>query len=190
MSSPVNLPWTEWLPTQRWYAGRSRTLASADTVEVVPLRPHLDLILVDVTYTNGSAERYQVVVQWDSAPPSSNGARIDDRAFDGLHDPASAQFLLSLIDSGATIGNVTFIKEPDVTLPLDVVPRVSKAEQSNTSVVFADQAIFKLFRRVAAGINPDIELNRVLGRAKNRHVARLLGSFETTMDGQPCPWEW
>ncbi len=187
MSSPVNLPWTEWLPTQRWYAGRSRTLASADTVEVVPLRPHLDLILVDVTYTNGSAERYQVVVQWDSAPPSSNGARIDDRAFDGLHDPASAQFLLSLIDSGATIGNVTFIKEPDVTLPLDVVPRVSKAEQSNTSVVFADQAIFKLFRRVAAGINPDIELNRVLGRAKNRHVARLLGSFETTMDGQPCP---
>ena len=186
MSSPVNLPWTEWLPTQRWYAGRSRTLSSADTVEVVPLRPGLDLMLVDVAYTNGTAERYQVVVQWDSTAPTSN-ARIDDRAFDALHDPTSAQFLLSLIDSGATIGNVTFTKEPDVTLPLEVVPRVSKAEQSNTSVVFADQAIFKLFRRVAAGINPDIELNRVLGRAKNRHVARLLGSFETTMDGQPCP---
>lgn len=187
MSSPVNLPWTEWLPTQRWYAGRSRMLTSADTVEVVPLRPHLDLMLVDVAYTNGTSERYQVVVQSDSAPPSSDGARIADNAFDGLHDPSSAQFLLSLIDSGATIGDVTFTKEPDVTLPLDVIPRISKAEQSNTSVVFADQAIFKLFRRVAAGINPDIELNRVLGRAKNRHVARLLGSFETTMDGQPCP---
>ncbi|WP_304413812.1 phosphotransferase [Mycobacterium sp. EPa45] len=183
----MNLPWSEWLPTQRWYAGRSRTLTSAHTAEVVPLRPKLDLMLVDVAYTNGSAERYQVVVQWDSAPPSSNGAKIDDGAFDGLHDPSSAQFLLSLIDSGATIGSVTFTKEPDVTLPLEVTPRVSKAEQSNTSVVFADQAIFKLFRRVAAGINPDIELNRVLGRAKNRHVARLLGSFETTMDGQPCP---
>jgi maltokinase len=127
------------------------------------------------------------VVQWDSARKSDDAARIGGGAFDGLHDPASAQFLLSLIDSGATIGDVTFTKEPDVTLPLDVVPRVSKAEQSNTSVVFGDQAIFKLFRRVAGGINPDIELNRVLGRAKNRHVAKLLGSFETTMDGQPCP---
>lgn len=187
MSSPVTLPWTEWLPTQRWYAGRTRTLVSADTVDVVPLRPQLDLMLVDVTYTTGAPERYQVVVQWDSTPPANVGAIITDGAFDGLHDPSSAQFLLSLMDSGTTIGDVTFTKEPGVTLPLEVTPRVSTAEQSNTSVVFADQAIFKLFRRVAAGINPDIELNRVLGRAKNRHVARLLGSVDTTMDGQPCP---
>ncbi len=186
MSSPVNLPWTEWLPTQRWYAGRSRTLASARAAEVIPLRPQLDLVLVDVAYTDGSEERYQVVVQWDSDSPSA-AASIGDGAFDGLYDPSSAQFLLALIDSGTTIGGVTFTKEPDVTLPLEVTPRISSAEQSNTSVVFGDQAIFKLFRRVAAGINPDIELNRVLGRAKNRHVARLLGSFETTMDGQPCP---
>ncbi len=186
MSSPVNLPWSEWLPTQRWYAGRSRTLASARTAEVVSLRPQLDLVLVDVAYTDGSAERYQVVVQWDSSSPPA-GATIGNGAFDGMHDPSSAQFLLALIDSGATIGGVTFSKEPNVTLPLEVTPRISSAEQSNTSVVFADQAIFKLFRRVAAGINPDIELNRVLGRARNRHVARLLGSFETTMDGQPCP---
>ncbi|EHB55224.1 aminoglycoside phosphotransferase [Mycolicibacterium rhodesiae JS60] len=193
MTSPVNLPWTEWLPSQRWYAGRSRTLSSAETAEVFSLRPQLDLVLLDVTYTDGSSERYQVVVQWDSAPVAEYdtvatiGSDDAHTAYDGLYDPSSAQFLLSLIDSGATIGAITFTKEPDVTLAVGAAPRVSSAEQSNTSVVFDDQVIFKLFRRISIGINPDIELNRALGRAGNPHVAKLLGSFETVEDGQPCP---
>ncbi len=192
----MTLPFHEWLPLQRWYAGRSRELVSAEPAVCVPLREDLDLVLLDVSYTDGSSDRYQVIVEWHAGPieeyadVATIGADGDRTAYDALYDPAAGQYLLSLIDSSATVGpedaTVRFVKEPDVTLPLDIAPRLMGAEQSNTSVVFEQDAVLKIFRRITGGINPDIELNRALARAGNPYVARLLGSFETTCHGEPC----
>jgi maltokinase len=201
----MNLPFDEWIVQQRWYAGRNRELSSTAPAVVVSLRDDLDLVLLDVTYTEGPSERYQVIVRWDAgaadAATSSGspifeflniatiGAEGDRTAYDALYNPADAKYLLSLVDSSAAVGSpddtVRFVKEPGVTLPVDAAPRVSSAEQSNSSVIFEEEAVFKVFRRITPGTNPDIELNRVLARAGNEHVARLLGSYETTLDGEP-----
>lgn len=195
----MTLAFSEWIINRRWYAGRSRELATTEPAVVTPLRDDLDLVLLDITYTDGFSERYQVLVRWSSVPldgfgdaaligvvPGPDGDRY---AYDALFDPEAARHLLSLIDSSATVGELSFSREPGVALPVDAPPKVSGAEQSNTSVIFGKDAMLKVFRRVAPGVNPDIELNRVLARAGNGHVATLLGSYETTWQGpgsEPC----
>ena len=150
----MNPDWAQWLPRQRWYAGRDRVLSSVQPRVVLPLRDGVNLTLLDITYTDGSAECYQVVV-----PPEA--------------ESAAARQLLGLM-------------EPDAVPPVGGTGRVIGSEQSNTSLVLGEQIILKLFRRVAIGVHPDIELNRILGAAGNPHVAPLLGSCEITDGGEPC----
>ena len=193
---PAGLPWAEWLPTRRWYAGRNRQLAKADPFLVVELGGEQQLVLIDVGYTDGTADRYQVIVSWDVdlAPEYAQIAMIGTHgghtAYDALYDAAATRFLLSLIDSSAQRGDVTFTPEPGVALPVRADSRVSEAEQSNTSVIVEEEVVLKVFRRIRAGINPDIELNAALGRAANPHVPRLLGSYqiELTGDSGPLPY--
>jgi maltokinase len=190
-SAALDLPFAEWLPKQRWYAGRGRHIRSVAPHTVVALREDLDLTLLDVDYADGSTERYQLLIRWDTTPIGAagdvatigaDGART---ASDALHDPAVGKYLLALVDQSATVAALQFTKEPNAQLPVDAEGRLVGVEQSNTSVVFEQAAVFKVFRRVSAGINPDVELNRELARAGNPHVARLLGSFEAVLDGEP-----
>jgi maltokinase len=179
------LPFTDWLPHQRWYAGRNRTLTDVRPAVVTPLPDQVDHVLLDAHYEDGGTERYQVFVGWDLNVISELqaaaliGADGDRTGSDALYDEQSAQRLLGLIDTGATVDGIRFVPEPGVALPVQAPARVVDAEQSNTSVVFDSAAILKVFRRVTPGINPDLELNRVLARAGCPNVARLLGAVES-----------
>jgi maltokinase len=186
------LPYADWLPHQRWYAGRHRDLTGAESVAVTPLGDDLDHVLLEASYADGGSERYQVFVAWDQAPvdefvaSATIGVYADRTGYDALfHEPA-AQRLLSLIAADARVGNLRFVPEPGAELPLKAAARVVDAEQSNTSVVFDRAALLKVFRRVLPGVNPDLELNRVLGRAGCPHAAKLLGAIDGTDEqGEP-----
>ena len=52
--------------------------------------------------------------------------------------------------------------------------RPIQAEQSNTSLIFDDRIILKLFRRLLPGRNPDVEVTTALSEAGFTHVAQPL----------------
>ncbi len=182
----MSLPFADWLPKQRWYAGRTRTLVSAAATAVTPLAPDLDHMLVRAGYDDGGSELYQVVVGWGTHPPvefldvATIGESDGRIGYDALYEEGAAHRILGLVQSNETVGSLRFTVEPEVALPLESPSRVLDGEQSNTSVIFDSAAIFKLFRRLVPGANPEVELGRVLGRAGSPYVARLLGSVECT----------
>ena len=52
-------------------------------------------------------------------------------------------------------------------------------EQSNTSIVYGDRLILKLFRRIEPGINPDLEIGlQLTERAGFKRVPQVAGAFE------------
>lgn len=188
----MNLPFADWLPRQRWYAGRNRALVEAKPASVTPVAAGVHHVLLDVTYADGGGERYQLFVGLNERPAAeftalatigTDGGRV---GVDALYDDAAANRILALVSADTTVGELRFVPEPGARLPVDAPARVFDAEQSNTSVVFDSAAILKVFRRVTCGINPDLELNRVLGRAGCPHVAHLLGAIETVEGGEPC----
>jgi maltokinase len=75
--------------------------------------------------------------------------------------------------TGADTGAMSFTHDAG---SLGEVPgRLVGVEQSNTSVVYGDDAILKVFRRLAPGPNPDLEVTQALTRAGSTHVPPVLG---------------
>src|SRR5512135_786152 len=177
-----------WLPRQRWFAGRGRPIAELSARHDAKLSDLLRHLVIDVIYSDGGPpDRYQVplVVRHD-APFGHEGFLLgegpDGLVYDGLHDPAGSAVLLELLRSGGRHNGLSF----HAVAPLSELPgHVVGAEQSNTSVVFGDAYILKVFRRLHPGVNPDLEITRALVAAGSRHVPAPLGWIDGELDGVP-----
>ncbi|MGC1422444.1 MAG: maltose alpha-D-glucosyltransferase, partial [Terracidiphilus sp.] len=72
-------------------------------------------------------------------------------------------------DSSLRAHSSTAFRAIKVTGPLP--SRIGSAEQSNTSVIYGDALILKLFRRLQAGENPDVEIGKFL--TETAHFERI-----------------
>ncbi|MEV6007603.1 maltokinase [Streptomyces sp. NPDC051976] len=185
-----------WLPRQRWFAGKGLPIGGfrlAAATELVPpggrLGPlGLVHVLIDVEQPGRPADCYQLLLGAHPLLPSAlvraalgpavGGPYDGLTLYDAPHDPRLAALLLERLRLPGRIGRLRFTAEPEVSFPPGLAPRVSTAEQSNTSVVYGDAFILKLFRRVSPGTNPDLELSLALARKRSRRVAEPVAWFE------------
>jgi maltokinase len=171
-----------WLPQQRWFAGKNQPIDDVRIAAATRLNDHdpeFWHLLVEVTQGDAS-DVYQIPVSFRDHP----GDRLDHVllgdvdgrfVYDALHDKGATAELLRRFDAQDQVEMLAFHTEPGATLPMGEQSFVLTAEQSNTSLAYGDVALLKVFRRLIAGVNPDIEIHDALTRADSEHVAPLLG---------------
>ncbi len=181
---------TAWLPGQRWYGGKGDEITGLSVVsqtEVLSGDPDVQHLVVEVTASRGT-DRYQLLLGRRAGPIEQRlqhaviGELDGATAYDAVHDPELTSALLAHLASGEALGDLSFTTcgEIDPTLS----GRVMTAEQSNTSVVYGDAAILKLFRRLQPGENPDVEVTRALAQAGSTNVPAPLAWFTGPVGGE------
>ncbi|MEU4063664.1 maltokinase [Streptomyces wedmorensis] len=187
----------EWLPRQRWFAGKGRrvtgfTLDAA--TELLPLDgagPGLLHLLVRVEQpgrpAGTPADCYQLLLGVRTQLPPRLAPALIGRirqgplagraVYEGLRDPRLAGLLYERLRTPGRTGPLRF--HATTALPAALAPRMLDAEQSNSSLVYGDSFILKIFRRVSPGANPDLELPLALSQAGCERVPAPVAWFES-----------
>lgn len=190
----------QWLPAQRFFAGKQRPIEALAAHHLASIGPvstvgaEIEIWLADVRYADGGRELYQVPLHFSAAEyETQSHARLGSlrgsadsylNVYDAMAGKHLTQAFLRGIADESVDGPLRFSRTAAVTdVPLGSTSIMLNAEQSNTSVVFGDQAIMKLFRRLEVGLNPDIEIHEALSRGGGKHIARLLGYLTTDLGG-------
>src|SRR4029450_13208248 len=132
-------------------------------------------------------DTYLVPLSWRNAPADElssafvgavPGAHGSNYAYDRMRDRDSSMPWLTHLRAASTVGPMHFHPAGVAYIPEGVPGDVISTEQSNTSLVYGESAILKLFRRLEPGLNPDVEIHDALRQTDNKHIAPLLGYIE------------
>ncbi len=198
-----------YLRRHRWFAGKARTLQSTDVIDVFEIdasheESGLRLLLVSAAYAEGEPDAYvlplmlvdeawaaDVLIEHPHAGIIRVNAPEEERALilcEASWNELFWQELLAIVARAGTLngnkGALAGIRTAAFAELWDDValansPTVHGGEQSNTSAKFDERFILKLFRRVTTGVNPDLEIGRVLTeRANLPHVPKVAGALE------------
>jgi len=160
------------LPRQRWFSGGE----APTTIEVVRtevVREAWPALLGLVVKTDGAL--YQVMVGLRPIDDHADFFRGNDDAILGEVQTTSGPAMAYEAAADPELG-IALLEH--VTGGQETAERVRPVgvEQSNTSLVYDDRLILKLFRRLQPGPNPEVEVTERLAASGFEHVAAPVAS--------------
>ncbi len=181
----------DYVTAQRWFASKSREVAEIGVSAALPLRarpPLLVAALVEVRFQPGTHEIYQLLLGLRPAAHGWSEAVICEvegwTVYEATADPEAGRCLLGLMRAGRDMGvadargEFRAVGAADGARPVsEIEVRPMGAEQSNSSIVYGSDSVLKLYRRLEAGVNPELELLHFLTAHGFEHVARLQGFY-------------
>ncbi len=178
-----------WIEDRRWYASKSRHINAIDVDEsaLIAEEPPLVVLLLETRFASGSHELYQLPLSFLSADrlqgrtPMAGSGELS--AVDAVANPELLRDLLRRMDEDFSLdteeGQFRFRRVPAAgPLMADASVRPMGVEQSNSSIVFGDDTVLKVFRRLEPGINPELELLQYLTSHGYANIAPLRGWYE------------
>ena len=197
----------EYIKSRRWFRGKAREAWAAEIQDIVPMRfdnSNAYITLFQVDYAEGEPETYIIPIAIAPAEREeklsakySNViiARLKQRGkdgesilFDAMVDSGFCNLLLKTVGrrraykgkSGEIIASPTKgFRRVRGSGDKDLVAAPMNVEQSNTSVIYGNRFILKLFRRLEEGINPDVEIGRFLTEnTPFANISHVAGSLE------------
>ncbi len=193
-----------YLQRSRWFGGKNRRVGSITIVEDFALfrdGQSFNFLLATVEYVEGLPDTYQLPIGFAvgeraaQVRESSPNAVIAEMQvgeesgviFDAVVSDEFRQLLFDMVARRRKIvgrhGEISSSRSPqfrrEVSANPPVLPsRLLGGEQSNTSILYNDSFLLKLYRKVEDGANPDVEMGRLLTeRIRFPHVPAFKGSL-------------
>jgi maltose alpha-D-glucosyltransferase/alpha-amylase len=171
----------------RWFGGKARNLQRVKISEVIPIdreKSAARILMLEISYTEEAVDTYLLPLAFATGdraaqimtdlPPAVLARLIVDETqgvlFDAVYDEGFGADLLGMMAAKRRFrGRAGEL----VALPGRrfrslfagkgvLASQVLKAEQSNTSIVYENTVLLKLYRRLEEGPNPDPEIVRFL----------------------------
>lgn len=186
LTEPLDIALRQWLPRQRWYGDKSRSLAevAVDPLLTVEIDAgSVTVMLVACDFADETRSVYFAPVLWgepesDNAPERLPRDAFAEPEFLGWLYSGFADSRIADVANGRRLSWIAGGVTNSATIATGRT-QVLRGEQSNTSVRFDNEAILKVFRKVEPGINPDPEILRFLSTHSGfQHAPADLGTIE------------
>jgi len=190
----------------RWFGSKSRIIKTIKVKESITIKEkNVDArwLILDVQYTEGVGETYQLPVSYLEVHHEDDHRDIDKRGIigrltigeddailiDATYDEYFRNALFENLRKGKKLkggsDNLVFQTSSKANLKTEdeVYSKILSAEQSNTSIIYNGKFFMKLYRKIDNTINSDLEITRYLTEKANyKNIPAYLGEISLVHD--------